>query len=85
MEVLKLVNATPVHESAWLIGEYRHQSDMLTFECRMINQQRDLGEMAGLNLPLRIITDRNAIDSRSVVEVSVRISAAFIPSLVCGR
>ena len=84
VEVLKFVKATPVHTLASPIREDQYQGDMLTFICRMINQQCDLGEVTSFNLPLRIITNRNAIDSRSVVEVSVRVSAVFVPGLVRG-
>lgn len=50
----------------------------------MINQQGDLGELTGFNLPLRIITNCNAIDSWSVVEISLRVSAIFVTGLVYG-
>jgi hypothetical protein len=56
---------------------------MLTFECRVVNQQGDFREVPSFDLPLRIITNCDAIDSWSVIEVSVRISATLISGLVC--
>jgi hypothetical protein len=58
---------------------------LLTFERRVIGQQGDLGEVPSFDLPLRIITNCNAVNSWSVIEVSVRIFAVLIPSLVCGQ
>lgn len=84
VEVLKFVKETPVYTLASPIEEDWHQGDVLTFVCRMINQQCDLGEMTSFNLPLGIITNCDTIDSWSVVEVSISVSAIFVTGLVCG-
>jgi hypothetical protein len=57
---------------------------MLTFVRRMINQQGYLGEMTGLELPLRIVANQNTINDWAVIKVSVCISTVFVTCLVSG-